>query len=98
MPYDLNERVEIVILMAKFNESYTLVRREIRKRNGKKIPSLDAVKSIYQKFKLACNVNDIIRPSRPSLDEDTVSEVKELFKETPTTSMTNAANNSASAI
>jgi len=36
MPYDLNERAIIVILIAKFDESFTLVRRELEKRNWKK--------------------------------------------------------------
>ena len=36
MPYDLNERAIIVILIAKFDESFTLDRRELKKEIGKK--------------------------------------------------------------
>ena len=65
--------------------------KRAKKINWKKIPSVNAAKNIYQKFKLTGSVSDINRSGRPSLDEDRTSDVKEIFTETPTTSLRNAA-------
>ena len=86
MSYSTQERVEIVLLMAKFN-SYTTVRRELQKQKWSQIPTEKTVKTIFSKFKETGFILDVPKAGRPSLDEEKTKEIIKFFKENPATSV-----------
>ena len=87
---DLNERVDIVLLMAKL-DSVTLVRRELQRRNWESIPCNNTMRSIFRKFKETGSVNDLPRSGRPSVDDDKKDEIADHFADNPRTSIRQVA-------
>lgn len=88
---DLEQRVEIVLLMAKL-ESVTLVRREVQKRKWTSIPHENTIRNLFKKFKETGSVHDAQRSGRPSLDEAKTEEIEEIFRSQPSTSIRQAAS------
>ena len=83
------ERIQMVLLMAKL-ESVTLVERQLRKEGVFSIPTKKHIRKIYQKFKETGSVHDLPRSGRPSIAEEKVEEIRELFSSNPTTSLKRA--------
>lgn len=83
------ERIRIVLLMAKL-ESVTLVERQLRKEGVYPIPTKKHMRTIYHKFKETGSVHDLPRSGRPSIPEEKVEEIKEIFSSNPSTSLKRA--------
>ena len=77
MSYCLETKIQIVILMAKF-ESPKMVIRELRWHKAVEIPERHTITSIYQTFLETGSVEDCIRSWRPStITDDIINEVKQ---------------------
>lgn len=78
----LNERIQIVLLMAEF-KSPTIVQRKWPTLDK---PTITTIRQTYERFLETGSVYDRPRSGRPSADGDTVEKVKQHFEEHPTTS------------
>lgn len=87
----LDERINIVILMAKL-ESVTMVERHLKRSGASHIPTHKHMRSIYEKFKETGSVQDCPRSGRPSVEEDKVDEIREVFQGDSSTSIRQAAS------
>ena len=86
----VEERIRIVILMAKL-ESVTSVERHLKKEGVMNIPAHKSMRSIFTKFLETGSVLDAPRSGRPSIEEEKVEEISNLFDENPSTSLRQAA-------
>lgn len=65
MSYSFETKIQIVILMAKF-ESPIMAIRELRRQGAAEIPERHTIISIYQRFLENGSVEDRARSGRPS--------------------------------
>jgi len=88
----LEAKIEIVILMAKF-ESATTVRRKLKNSNMEFItlPTINTINSIFLKFKKTGTVQNLYKSGRPSLEEEKVDKILEVFENKPKSSIRNVA-------
>ena len=78
------ERVEIVILMAKL-ESTAAVRRALQR--GVKVPSENTIRDTFKKFKETGSVHNRPKSGRPVLSDEKVKEISNFFVNVPQTSL-----------
>jgi hypothetical protein len=91
MPYSLETRIQIVLLMAKF-ESPIMVIRELQRREATDIPNRHSITAIYEKFLETGSVQDKIRTGRPStITEEKIQEVEEILEVEPVNNVTSVA-------
>ncbi len=91
MPYTLKTRIQIVVLMSKF-ESPIRVILELQRREATEIPERHTISAIYQKFIDIGSVEDIKSPGRPTtITEDKINEVEEALVTMPVNTVRNIA-------
>jgi len=91
MPYSLELRIKIVLLMAKL-ESATLVQRHLQNENLSDIPSRQTILDIFDKFKETGSVKDRERTGRPSkVTDELKDEINEVIQNNPANSVRNIA-------
>lgn len=77
MRYPLEVKVQVVVLMAKF-ESPVMVIRDLQRQGITDIPTRQTISSIYQKFLDTGSVQNVNPPGRPStITEDKIDEVEQ---------------------
>lgn len=87
----LETRIQVVILMAKF-ESPIMVIRELQRREATDIPNRHSITAIYEKFLETGSVHDKVRSGRPStITEDKIQEVEEILEKEPVNSVRSVA-------
>ncbi|CAF0957579.1 unnamed protein product [Didymodactylos carnosus] len=87
MSHSLETKIQVVILMAKY-ESPVMVIRELRHRGTTNIPERHTVTSIYQKFLETGSVGDHAHTGRPStITEDKVQEIQQILDDEPMNSV-----------
>ena len=79
------ERIEIVILMAKL-ESTAAVRRALQRR-GVKVPSENTIRDTFKKFKETGSVHNRQKSGRPALEDEKVEEISNFFENKLKTSL-----------
>ena len=77
------ERIEIVILMAKL-ESTAAVRRALQRR-GMKVPSENTIRDTFKKFKETGSVYNRPKSGRPALEDEKVEKISNFFENEPKT-------------
>ena len=77
------ERIEIVILMAKL-ESTAAFRRVLQ---GVKVPSENTIRDTFKKFKETGSVHNRPKSGRPALEDEKVEEISNFFENEPKTSL-----------
>lgn len=84
----LEERIEIVLLFAKF-DNIEEVRRQWKNHFATEAPSRETIRSLMDKFKETGSVEDYERPGRPrsSTKHETVEHVTEVLTQNPQTSI-----------
>lgn len=87
---DLNQRIEVVCLMAK-HESVTVVRRILQKLKWEHVPHENAIRNLFKKFKKVGSVADTPRSGRPALDDEKKEEIEQFFQENPKSSIRKAS-------
>ena len=91
MRYSLETRIQVVVLMAKF-ESPVMVIRELQRQEVTHIPERHTITSIYQKFLDTGSVQDISPPGRPTaITEDKINEVEQALSMQAVNSVRNVA-------
>ncbi|CAF1240464.1 unnamed protein product [Didymodactylos carnosus] len=91
MSHSLETKVQVVILMAKY-ESPVMVIRELRRRGTTNIPERRTVTSIYQKFLETGSVGDRAHTGRPStITEDKAQEIQQILDDEPMNSVRTVA-------
>ena len=91
MRYPLEVKVQVVVLMAKF-ESPVMVIRELQRQGITNIPTRQTISSIYQKFLDTGSVQNVNPPGRPStITEDKIDEVEQALTMQPMNSVRNIA-------
>ena len=91
MRYPLEVKVQVVVLMAKF-ESPVMVIRELQRQGITDIPTRQTISSIYQKFLDTGSVQNVNPPGRPStITEDKIDEVEQALTMQPMNSVRNIA-------
>lgn len=88
---DTDQRIEVVILMAKL-ESVTLVRRELQRQKWADIPHENTIRNLFNKFKSTGSVHDITKSGRSSMEHDKKGEIFTFFTENPITSLRDASS------
>lgn len=91
MSFTIEERIFIVIHMAKFDESPTLVERQWKRDVNRKPPSHNTMRSIFKKFKETGSVQDAQKPGAPKRNDAKEEEIQTLFETKPSTSIRQAA-------
>lgn len=86
-----NERIKIVLLMAKFDSSPVLVQRAWRKEYNSTPPSDTTIRNTFSRFCETGNVADKPRSGRPSLDEEKVQQIREHFENDSSSSIRQAS-------
>ena len=79
------ERIEIVILMAKL-ESTTAVRRALQRR-GANVPSENTIRDTFKKFKEIGSVHNRPKSGKPALEDEKVEEISIFFGNEPQSSL-----------
>jgi len=91
MRYSLETKIQIVVLMAKF-ESPVIVIRELQRQGVTDIPTRQTIASIYQKLLDTGSVENISPPERPTeITEDKINEVEQVLSMQPVNSVRNTA-------
>ena len=91
MSHSLETKIQVVILMAKY-ESPVMVIRELQRRGTTNIPERHAITSIYQKFLETGLVGDRVHTGRPStIIEDKTQEIQQILDNEPENSVRNVA-------
>lgn len=91
MPYSLELRIKIVLLMAKL-ESPTEVQRHLKTENLSDVPSRHTITDIFNKFKETGSVKDRERTGRPPVATDEVkAEITQIVENNPANSVRNIA-------
>ena len=67
--YTIQERVRIVILMAKY-ESVTVVKRQLTKEGFQHKPTNQTIRLLYKKFLVTGSAEDKVRSGRPNSSEN----------------------------
>lgn len=91
MSYSLETKIQVVVLMAKF-ESPIMVIRELQRRETADIPLRHAITAIYKKFLETGSVEDYAHTGRPStITEEKVQKVQDVLDSEPVNSIRNVA-------
>mgnify|MGYP002385373932 CR=1 FL=1 len=91
MSVSLDTKIQIVILMSKF-ESPIAVIRELQRQGVSEIPERHTISRIYQKFLQTGSVEDIKPPGRPTtIDETKIKQVEEALITMPMNTVRNIA-------
>jgi hypothetical protein len=85
---DLNQRISIVLKMARF-ESPTQVQRELVKEKWPITPNITTIRRLYDKFCEFGTVLDLPRDGRPKIsDEKSTDAIMEILAEKPKSTLT----------
>ena len=79
------ERIEIVILMAKL-ESTAAVRQALQRR-GVNVLSENTIRDTFKKFKETSSIHNRPKSERPALEDEKVEEISNFFENDPKTSL-----------
>ena len=91
MPYSLELRIKIVLLMAKL-ESPTQVQRHLQSENLSDVPSRHTILDIFNKFKETGSVKDHERTGIPSIVTDEAKdEINQVIQNNPANCVRNIA-------
>ena len=90
MSHSLETKIQVVILMAKY-ESPVMVIRELQRRGTTNISERHAITSIYQKFLETGSVGDRAHTGRPTITEDKVQEIQQILDNEPVNSVRSVA-------
>lgn len=89
MQHSLETKIQVVVLMAKF-ESPEVVIRELQRQEATEIPESHIITAIYQKFRKTGSVQDVSPPGRITvIDEDKVNEVEQALTTEPINTVSN---------
>ena len=87
MSYSLETKIQVVILMAKY-ESPVMVIRELQRRGTTNISERHAITSIYQNFLETGSVEDRAHTGRSStITEDKIQEIQQILDNEPVNSV-----------
>lgn len=90
MALTVEDRIQVVLLMAKF-ESTTLVERHMKNEGVSNIPTHKTMRAIFSKFRETGSVLDAPRSGRPRRSDEKIMEISDIYDENPSTSIRQAA-------
>ena len=86
-----DDRVKIVLLMAKHDGSPVSAQRAWRREYGLTPPSDTTFRQTYKRFLETGSIHDLKRDGRPRVSDETVEAVREHFEENPNSSLREAS-------
>lgn len=86
-----DDRVNIVILMAKHDCSPVTVQRVWRKEYGTNPPSDNTIRQTYKRFRETGSIHDLKREGRPRISDEKVETIREQFEQHANSSLRQAS-------